>query len=117
MAHIVVLGGGIGGVSCAYELKQALRKEDRITLVSDKPFFQFTPSNPWVAVKWREKKDITVDLTSTLPRHGVAFSAAGAARENAGARRRAQDGIYDRMHGDGDGAQYWPACARKAAHT
>jgi sulfide:quinone oxidoreductase len=80
VAHIVILGGGIGGISCAYELKQALRKEDKVTVVSDKPFFQFTPSNPWVAVKWRAKKDITVDLASTLPRHGVAFSAAGAAR-------------------------------------
>jgi sulfide:quinone oxidoreductase len=80
MAHIVVLGGGIGGVSCAYELKDAVRKEDRITLVSNKPFFQFTPSNPWVAVKWRSKKNITVDLTKTLPKHGVAFNSAGAAR-------------------------------------
>jgi sulfide:quinone oxidoreductase len=80
MAQIVVLGGGIGGVSCAYELKRSVRKEDRVTLVSDKPFFQFTPSNPWVAVKWRTKKDITVDLTSVLPRHGIEFSAAGAAR-------------------------------------
>ena len=51
MAHIIVLGGGIGGVSCAYELKKSLRREDRVTLVSNKPFFQFTPSNPWVAVK------------------------------------------------------------------
>ncbi len=80
MAQIVVLGGGIGGVSCAYELKRSVRKEDRVTLVSDKPFFQFTPSNPWVAVKWRTKKDITVDLTTVLPRHGIEFSAAGAAR-------------------------------------
>ena len=48
MAHIVVLGGGIGGVSCVYELKKSVRREDRVTLVSNKPFFQFTPSNPWV---------------------------------------------------------------------
>ena len=80
MAHVVVLGGGIGGVSCAYELKQAVRKQDRVTLVSDKPFFQFTPSNPWVAVKWRSKDDITIDLPSVLPKHAIAFSAAGAAR-------------------------------------
>lgn len=80
MAHIVVLGGGIGGVSCAYELKQAVRKEDRITLVSNKPLFQFTPSNPWVAVKWRSKDDITIDLASILPKYGIAFSAAGASR-------------------------------------
>jgi len=80
LAHIVILGGGIGGVSCAYELKHAVRAEDRITLVSNKPFFQFTPSNPWVAVKWRQKSDITVDLAAVLPRHGVAFNGTGAAR-------------------------------------
>jgi sulfide:quinone oxidoreductase len=80
MAHIVVLGGGIGGISCAYELKSAIRAEDRITLISNKPFFQFTPSNPWVAVKWRTKSDITIDLATVLPKHGVAFSAAGAKR-------------------------------------
>ena len=34
MAHIIVFGGGIGGVSSAYELKQAIRREDRVTLVS-----------------------------------------------------------------------------------
>ncbi|MCF8477317.1 MAG: FAD-dependent oxidoreductase [Pseudolabrys sp.] len=80
MAHIVVLGGGIGGVSCAYELKDAARKEDRITLVSNKSFFQSTPSNPWVAVKWGTKPYITVDLGAVLPKHGIDFSAAGAAR-------------------------------------
>lgn len=80
MSHIVILGGGIGGVSAAYEIKKAIRGEDRVTLVSNKPFFQFTPSNPWVAVKWRAKKDIVVDLATVLPRHGIAFSAAGAAK-------------------------------------
>jgi sulfide:quinone oxidoreductase len=80
MAHIVVLGGGIGGVSCAYELKNTVRKGDNITLVSDKPFFQFTPSNPWVAVKWRRKENITIDLNKTLPKRGIAFNAAGATR-------------------------------------
>jgi sulfide:quinone oxidoreductase len=87
LAHIVVLGGGIGGVSAAYELKHAIRSEDRVTLVSNKPFFQFTPSNPWVAVKWRTKSDITVDLAAVLPRHGVAFNAAGAARVHAAENR------------------------------
>jgi sulfide:quinone oxidoreductase len=87
MAHIVVLGGGIGGVSCAYEVKEAARKEDRVTLVSNKPFFQFTPSNPWVAVKWRKKDDIIVDLAAVLQKHGIDFSAAGAARVNADENR------------------------------
>jgi hypothetical protein len=48
-----VLGGGIGGVSVAHEPKQAVGNEDRTTLVSNKPFFQFTRFNPRVAVKWR----------------------------------------------------------------
>jgi sulfide:quinone oxidoreductase len=87
MAHIVVLGGGIGGVSCAYELKQTVRREDRVTLVSNKPFFQFTPSNPWVAVKWRSKDDVTIDLATVLPKHGVGFSAAGAKRVHPGENR------------------------------
>ena len=87
MAHIIVLGGGIGGVSCAYELKQAVRNEDRVTLVSNKPFFQFTPSNPWVAVKWRTKNDVIIDLASVLPKHGIAFSAAGASRVHAAENR------------------------------
>ena len=79
MAHIVVLGGGIGGVSCAYELKDSVRKDDRVTLVSNKSFFQFTPSNPWVAVNWRTKADITIDLGQVLQKHGIDFNAAGAA--------------------------------------
>ncbi|HQF31898.1 MAG TPA: hypothetical protein PLJ34_10685, partial [Hyphomicrobiales bacterium] len=77
MAHIVVLGGGIGGLSVVYELKEFLRNEDRITLVSNKPFFQFTPSNPWVAVSWRKKKDITVELAPLMKKHGVGFSDVG----------------------------------------
>jgi len=87
MSHIVVLGGGIGGVSCAYELKKAVRREDRITLVSNKPFFQFTPSNPWVAVKWRTKDDVTIGLGPVLGKHGIGFSAAGAKRVYPGENR------------------------------
>jgi len=83
MAHIIVLGAGIGGVSCAYELKNSVRKEDRVTVVSNKPFFQFTPSNPWVAVKWRKKDDIIIDLATVLPRHGIEFSGVGAKRVHA----------------------------------
>ncbi|WP_346908453.1 FAD-dependent oxidoreductase [uncultured Roseibium sp.] len=78
MAHIVILGGGIAGVSAAYEVREALGKAHKVTVVSKAPYFQFTPSNPWVAVKWRTKEDITIDLASTLPRHGVEFIHASA---------------------------------------
>ncbi|PLW79131.1 NAD(P)/FAD-dependent oxidoreductase [Cohaesibacter celericrescens] len=73
MTHVVVLGGGLGGLSAAYEIRHVLSKQDKVTVVSNKPFFQFTPSNPWVAVGWRTKKDITLDLASILPKHKVDF--------------------------------------------
>ncbi len=76
MAHIVVMGAGIGGIPAAYELKEALGKEHRITVINKAPFFQFTPSNPWVAVGWRDRGGITLDLAPIMGRHGIEFMAA-----------------------------------------
>ena len=73
MANIVVLGAGIGGVSMAYELKEAVGREHTITLVSNTSYFQFTPSNPWVGVGWRSKEDITVELAPLVAKFGIAF--------------------------------------------
>ena len=80
MAHVVILGGGIGGVSAAYEVRQALRAEHQVTVISKVPFFQFTPSNPWVAVKWRTKKAITVELEPVLKKHKIGFIASAATK-------------------------------------
>ncbi len=73
MKKIVVIGGGIGGVSAAYELMEAVGKDAEVELISDIPDFEFTPSNPWVAVKWRKPDEIRIPLDSTLRRHGVNF--------------------------------------------
>jgi len=62
MSRIIVLGGGIGGLSAAFELKDELGKAHEIVLVSDQPNFEFTPSNPWVAVKWRKPEAIRLNL-------------------------------------------------------
>ena len=62
MAHIVILGAGIGGISMAYDLRETLGKSHEISLVSNTSYFQFVPSNPWVGVGWRSQKDITVEL-------------------------------------------------------
>ncbi|WP_298498148.1 FAD-dependent oxidoreductase [uncultured Maritimibacter sp.] len=78
MAHIVILGGGLGGTIQAYELKETLNASDRITLVSNKPYFQFTPSNPWAGVGWRNKKELTVDLAPVMKRRGIDFVCDGA---------------------------------------
>ena len=79
MAKVVVLGGGIGGISQVYELRKALKGHE-LALVSDSDRFEFTPSNPWVAVGWRKEKAITVDLPGRMRRFGIEFHGQGARR-------------------------------------
>jgi len=71
MAHIVIVGAGIGGVPCAYELRKKLAKEHRVTLVGASPFFEFTPSNPWIAVGWRKPEQTRVEMHDPLEARGV----------------------------------------------
>ena len=44
--RVVIVGGGIGGLSCAFDCKHLLCKDDEIVVVSERELFQFTPSNP-----------------------------------------------------------------------
>ena len=80
MAHIVILGAGLGGLPFAYEMKHRQKPGDRITVVSNLPSFHFVPSNPWIAVNWRKRDDIEIALKPCLAKHGIAFTAAGARR-------------------------------------
>jgi sulfide:quinone oxidoreductase len=73
MAKILVLGAGIGGISAAFEMKTLVGKAHDVTVVSNNPYFQFTPSNPWVGVGWRKKSDIVIDLDKVLPRKKIEF--------------------------------------------
>ncbi|HEX9858767.1 MAG TPA: FAD/NAD(P)-binding oxidoreductase, partial [Paracoccaceae bacterium] len=80
MAHVVVLGAGLGGAIMAYELKDQLRAEDTITVVTKDPKYHFVPSNPWIAVGWRDREDITVDLAPTMQKKGIGFIPVAAER-------------------------------------
>ncbi len=71
MAHIVIIGAGVGGVPCAYEIRKMLGKDHRVTLVGATPYFEFTPSNPWLAVGWRKVEQTRVDLAQPLQARGV----------------------------------------------
>jgi sulfide:quinone oxidoreductase len=73
MAHVVVLGAGLGGSIMAYELKDQLRPEDTITVVTKDPVYHFVPSNPWIAVGWRKREEISVDLAATMAKKGIGF--------------------------------------------
>lgn len=66
MAHVIVIGAGLGGVPCAYELRKRLGKAHRVTLIGAAPHFEFTPSNPWVAVGWRDRQQVRVLLSDPL---------------------------------------------------
>ncbi|GAB4170789.1 MAG: FAD-dependent oxidoreductase [Rhodocyclaceae bacterium] len=80
MAAVVIMGAGIGGMSCAYEMRERVRPGDSVTVVSDSDAFQFTPSNPWVAVNWRARGDVTVAAAPCLERKGIRFVSAGVRR-------------------------------------
>ena len=71
MAHIAIVGAGIGGIPCAYELRRMLGKEHRVTLIGSSPYFEFTPSNPWVAVGWRRTEQVRVEMHDHLEAKGV----------------------------------------------
>jgi sulfide:quinone oxidoreductase len=80
MAEIVVLGAGLSGALMAYELVPQLRRSDRLTVIGQGPRYHFVPSNPWVAIGWRERQDIEVDLEAVMRRKGIRYLAQGARR-------------------------------------
>jgi sulfide:quinone oxidoreductase len=73
MAHIVIMGAGLGGMPAAYEMRAALGKEHKVTVVSALSYFQFVPSNPWIAVGWRKREDIVLEIGPLLNRKGIDF--------------------------------------------
>jgi sulfide:quinone oxidoreductase len=73
MPHVVIIGAGTGGVPAAYEIRAALGADHRVTLINASSRFQFVPSNPWVAVGWREPEQISLELQPYLAKHNIAF--------------------------------------------
>lgn len=73
MAHIVILGAGTGGMPCAYEMKSELGKGHEVTVVNANEYFQFVPSNPWAAVGWRKRDEITFPIAPYLKKKNINF--------------------------------------------
>ena len=73
MANIVIMGAGIGGMPAAYEMREKLPKEHSVTVVSAVDYFQFVPSNPWVAVGWRSREEVILKVAPLLERKGIRF--------------------------------------------
>src|SRR5665213_2953383 len=76
--RIVILGAGLGGAIAAFEIKDAVRDKAEVSVVSQGDTFHFVPSNPWVAVHWRKRQAIEVNLPPVFKKRGIVFSGAGA---------------------------------------
>ncbi len=73
MAHIVIVGAGLGGMPMAYEMREAARPTDRVTVVANTTRFHFVPSNPWVAVNWRGREEIELEIAPLLQKRKIDF--------------------------------------------
>ena len=87
MATVVVIGAGIGGIPAAYDLKKTLGRAHDVVLIGSSEHFEFTPSNPWVAVGWREPDRVMVPIREHVERKGVRFLADPVSRIDAAQRR------------------------------
>ena len=84
---IIVLGAGLGGTIAAYELRGKLKKRAEIMVVAESEDYWFVPSNPWVAVRWREPEAIRVHLPPIFAEHGIGFTSVGAERVHPAEKR------------------------------
>ena len=80
MAHIVIIGAGIGGLSTAYEMDELARPGDHVTVVSDAPGLHFAASDPWAAASVHGRGGIEFSVAERLEKRGIGFTAAGARR-------------------------------------
>lgn len=80
LPRIIALGAGLGGTIAAYELRDATKGRAEIMLVSDTDDYWFVPSNPWVAVRWREPDAIRVHLPPVMQKRGIGFTNVGCTR-------------------------------------
>ncbi|HKJ76804.1 MAG TPA: FAD/NAD(P)-binding oxidoreductase [Gammaproteobacteria bacterium] len=71
MAHVVIIGASTGGLPAAYDIRAELGREHEVTVISNTENFSFVPSNPWVAVGWRTRKDTTFPLEPYLKKKGI----------------------------------------------
>ena len=78
LPRIVILGAGLGGTIAAFEIKDAVKQKADVSVISDSEHFSFTPSNPWVALRWREPEAIQIALRPVFDRKRIGFIATGA---------------------------------------
>ena len=69
---ILILGGGVGGLVTASELRRQLSHEHRILLIDRETRHLHNPSLLWLMLGWRKPEQIQADL-GKLARQGIEF--------------------------------------------
>jgi sulfide:quinone oxidoreductase len=70
--HVMILGGGVGGVELSNALAKKMKDRATITVIDRKSKFEFTPSFTWLMVGARRPEQIQRDLTH-ISNRGIAF--------------------------------------------
>jgi sulfide:quinone oxidoreductase len=68
--HVLILGGGVGGLVASNSVKEKLDGKGKVTLIERKKTFQFPPSYPWLMLGLR-KPEQTEKSLSPLSRKGI----------------------------------------------
>ncbi len=77
---VLVLGSNFGGVTAAISIKEQLKGDVDVTVLSVNSKFLYTPSLIWVPFGGRKIEDITFEVAPTFAAHGVEFIQKAAAR-------------------------------------
>jgi sulfide:quinone oxidoreductase len=80
LPQIIIIVAGLGGTIAAYEIRDAVKGRAAVTVINDQDDYWFVPSNPWVAVRWREPEAIKVHLPPIMAKKGIGFTNVGAKR-------------------------------------
>lgn len=63
---VVILGAGVGGLSCANELRRHLKPEHRVVVIERQSMHLFSPSLLWLMVGDRRREQLTKELRRML---------------------------------------------------
>ncbi|MCS7169957.1 MAG: NAD-binding protein, partial [Candidatus Kapabacteria bacterium] len=70
--HVLVVGGGFGGLEVAFALRYLLKDRVQMTLVSDSPHFLFKPNTIYIPFGM-EPERLLIGLERPLRRRDIAF--------------------------------------------
>lgn len=78
MARVVVLGAGVAGHTAALILRRKLSRAHEVVVVTPNRLWNWIPSNIWVGVGLRTRKDVTFELAPVYEKAGIRYEQARA---------------------------------------